>query len=786
VLRSKKIIVRTLVSLLLAVVIIMLVGIIILPRPLFRDGYSTVVFDRNGKLLGAKVAPDEQWRFEFDTLLPQKFEKAILTYEDKYFYSHPGINIFSIFTAMKDNIEAGKIVRGGSTISMQLIRISRKGKARTYFEKIIESIMAVGLELTHSKKEILSLYSANAPFGGNVVGLNAASWRYFKRPAKDLTWAESATLAVLPNAPALIHPGRNRNTLKEKRNSLLEDLFNENIIDSTEYKLALLETIPEKVSPMEMIAPHFFEFVNKKYQGKITYSTIDIEKQRLLNSIMNQHAYELNDFGVENAAALIVDTKTKQILAYAGNLISGKVEIEDSFNDMVLANRSTGSIMKPFLYAAMLEGGEILPNSLVRDIPSYFDNYFPQNYTNEFDGAVPASVALSRSLNVPAVYMLQQYGIGRFLQFVEILGLTSFNKSADFYGLSLILGGGEASLFELVGAYAGMAKIVVDYDKNYGKYPESPYKTLNYVIGKSEEKNSFSDNKILHASSIWLTYEALKKVTRPESEAGWENFVSSSKIAWKTGTSHGFKDAWAIGSTADYVVGVWAGNASGLGRNGLSGTKTAAPIMFDIFSSLPLNEKFYPPYDELKEVEVCRQSGNPASKYCPDIDTITIGIQIKPVNVCNYHKHIFTDKESKYRLTQNCADISDMKAINWFVLPPVQEHYYAKKHPSYKPLPPFKEGCSEADGEGEMDFIYPTNNSNVYLVIDENNVRREMVFEISHHNRNAVVYWHLDNRLIGITNRNHQLDFIPDLGKHVLTVVDDLGNYKSVNFKVLH
>jgi len=283
-----------------------------------------------------------------------------------------------------------------------------------------------------------------------------------------------------------------------------------------------------------------------------------------------------------------------------------------------------------------------------------------------------------------------------------------------------------------------------------------------------------------------LTYEALKKVIRPESEAGWQNFVSSSKIAWKTGTSHGFKDAWAIGSTADYVVGVWAGNANGLGRNGLSGTKTAAPIMFDIFNSLPLNEKFYPPYDELKEVEVCRQSGNPASRYCPDIDTVTIGFQIKPVNVCNYHKHIFTDKESKYRLTQNCADISEMKAVNWFVLPPVQEHFYAKRPPAYKPLPPFKQGCSAADEAEVMDFIYPTNNSNVYLVIDENNVRREMVFEISNHNSNAVVYWHLDNQLIGITSRNHQLYFTPELGKHILTVVDNMGNYKSINFKVLH
>ncbi|PLX10942.1 MAG: penicillin-binding protein 1C [Marinilabiliales bacterium] len=757
-----------------------------LPRPLFNDGFSTVVFDRNGMLLGAKVAPDQQWRFQGDTILPYKFEKAILNYEDKYFYYHPGINIFSIVTSIRDNLSAGKIVRGGSTISMQLIRISRKGKPRVYVEKLIESIMAIGLECTHSKREILSLYSANAPFGGNVVGLNAASWRYFKRSPEDLSWAESATLAVLPNAPALIHPGRNRDALKLKRNSLLKDLYEEKIIDSIQYQLALLEPIPDEVVPMEQLAPHFLEFVNSKFSGKLTYSTIDIKKQQLLNSIMAQHAPTLKEFGVENGAALIVDTDTKEILAYAGNFSNQKMEIKDAFNDMIQAKRSTGSIMKPFLYAAMLDGGEILPNSLIRDIPSYFDNYFPQNYTNEFEGAVPASLALSKSLNVPAVYMLQEYGIGRFLILLKQLGFTSFKRNADFYGLTLILGGGEASLFELVGAYAGMAKVVVDYDKNYGKYPENPYQPLRYSINRKPEKENYYNNKVLHASSIWLTYNALRKVSRPDSETGWENFTSSSKIAWKTGTSHGFKDAWAIGSTADYVVGVWAGNATGLGRNGLSGTKSAAPIMFDIFNSLDLKSEFYPPYDEMNEIEVCKQSGYPASRYCSETEIITNGVQEKPVKVCSYHKHIFTDKNTEFRLSQECADISEMYAHNWFVLPPVQEHYYSKKHPAYRPLPPLKRDCGKADEENAMDFIYPTNNSSIYLAVDERNRRREAVFEISHNSQNAIVYWHLDNKLIGITQANHQLDYKPEIGKHTLTVVDQAGNYKSVKFNVLH
>lgn len=765
--------------------LLVVVGIIILPRPLFTDSNSTVVFDRNGKLLGAKLATDGQWRFAAQNNIPEKFELAILNFEDKYFYQHPGINPVSVFNAAIDNFKAGKIVRGGSTISMQLIRLARKGKSRTFGEKIIESVMVLGLETLYSKKEILNLYCANAPFGGNVVGLAAASWRYFERPINDLSWAEAATLAILPNSPSLIHPGRHRKKLIAKRNRLLNNLFEKGLMDSLQMKLALLEDIPEKAKPLPSVAPHFVESLNKSNNGEIINSCIDFNIQNTVNTIVQQHANNLINNGINNAAVLVVNSKTKEVLAYVGNVFStNNLKVRDKYNDMVLAKRSTGSILKPFLYAAMLDDGSILPNSLVRDIPSYFDNYQPENFNKDFQGAVPASKALSRSLNVPAVYMLQNYGTGRFLHLLSKLGFTSFRQSPSYYGLTLILGGGEASLFQIVNAYAGMAKTLISYDEEYGEYPKNAYNNLKLLFSDSIQKDKI-ENKPLKASSIWLTYESIKKVTRPETESGWENFISSSKIAWKTGTSHGFKDAWAVGTTADYVVGVWVGNADGEGKNGLGGTKSAAPIMFDVFNSLKLNNNFIPPYDELVEMEVCKQSGNPASVNCPERETIMVGRGNTDVKVCPFHKLIFTDEEENLRLSQECTDISEMKAVKWFVLPPVQEHYFMLKHPSYKSLPPFAEGCGKDSGKDKMEFIYPVNNTMIYVARDEKMLQKEIVFQLGHHYPETTIYWHLDNKLIGITTNNHQLSYVPLPGKHTLTVVDTDGDSRSVVFSVL-
>jgi len=380
-----------------------------LPKHLFKDPTATVITSSNNTLLGAQIAKDGQWRFPHNDSIPEKFKTCIIQFEDEYFYKHPGFNPISIFKALRDNLKSNAIKRGGSTLTQQVIRLSRKGTARTYLEKIKEIILATRLELRESKDKILAYYSSNAPFGGNVVGLDAASWRYFNRHATELSWAENATLAVLPNAPSLIYPGKNQERLLKKRNRLLTKLLNNQIIDSLTYKLSIAEGLPQKPYPLPQTAPHLLQKISKTHYGEYMQTSIDKALQEQVNNIVKTHYNQLSQNEIHNASVLVLDVKTRQVLTYIGNTPTDRTHQKDV--DIIDKPRSTGSILKPFLYAAMLDSGDLLPHTLVADIPTQLGSYNPENYDKTYDGVVPASLALSRSLNVPAVRMLQEFGL---------------------------------------------------------------------------------------------------------------------------------------------------------------------------------------------------------------------------------------------------------------------------------------------------------------------------------------------------------------------------------------
>jgi penicillin-binding protein 1C len=777
--------IKILLTLFLFSVLILTYSILYLPKPLFSVPYSTVAFDRGNNLIGARIADDGQWRFSEIDSIPQKFKYALLTFEDNYYYLHPGFNIISLFEALMSNIKAGKVIRGGSTITMQVIRLSRKGKPRDVLEKIKEIILSTALEIKMSKEEILKLYVSHAPFGGNVVGLEAAAWRYFGRSPFELSWAESSLLAVLPNAPSLIHPGKNRDMLLRKRNRLLFKLFENKMIDKQTYELAILEKIPEKPKLLPDYTPHLIELLKKTNGGEKIFTTIDLDLQKKIIDIAEGYQKIYRENEVYNMSVLVVKPYTKEIVAYIGNI--NNMDVPEKDNDMIIAKRSTGSILKPILYAAAIDEGQILINSIIPDIPSYFKNYHPLNFDNSFEGVVPASQALSRSRNVPAVYLLRDYGIGRFLELLRNVGFSSFNKPADYYGLSLILGGGEACLLEITSAYAGMAKTLLNYYDLYGNYSGTEFAPLIFKKEKlnCRRKTAESISVPLHAGAIWTTYKALYNVNRPQSETGWELFGSSRKIAWKTGTSFGFKDAWAVGTTADYVVGVWVGNSDGEGRTGLTGTSYAAPVMFDVFSLLKKNNKFNKPEDELIKIVVCSKSGYKASKNCPEIDTLLTYLNGEKVKTCSYHKIIFTDKDEKYRLNSKCSSPDEMKTVHWFVLPPVQEWYYNKTHPSYKLLPPYKKGCAPDDVENIMQFVYPQKGMKIFIPTNEENKKENIVFEISHQNSEIIVYWHIGEEYIGKTQGEHKIVCSLKKGKYMLTAVDENGTSISSFFEIV-
>jgi penicillin-binding protein 1C len=767
--------------------IILLIGYYFcLPDTLFNDPYSTVLEDYQGELLSASIASDGQWRFpEMDTV-PEKFAKAVVAYEDKRFWNHPGIDVLSFGRAIKQNINEGRIVSGASTIDMQIIRLSRKGKGRTIFEKLIESILSTRLELQYSKGEILALYASHAPFGGNVVGLEAACWRYFGRNPKELSWAEAAMLAVLPNSPALIHPGKNREKLLAKRNRLLEKLKAESIIDQFTYELALHEPIPEKPHPLPRFAKHLLTHaVQDGNAERKLRTTVQLPLQQRIEQILDDHYQRLSGNQIFNACAIILDVETGNVLAYVGNVNTDAEHGRDV--DLIVSPRSTGSILKPFLYAAMLDDGRMLPKTLWPDIPTMINGFAPQNFSREYDGAVPADKALIRSLNVPAVHMLREYRYERFHELLKNMGMSSLNKPPDHYGLSLILGGSEGTLWDITGMYASMARTLNHFGQYVSwknKYDREDFHGPMYCLDQSHEKN-MEASSWLSAASIYQTFDALKEVYRPGEETGWRYFSSSKKIAWKTGTSFGHRDGWAVGVTVQYAVGVWVGNADGEGRPGLTGTETAAPVMFDIFSQLSGTEWFQQPSTEMQKIKVCSKSGLRVSDSCEEGIEAWIGKVGLGSLPCSFHKRIHLSQDNKFRVHSDCEPVNNIAHTKWFVLPPVQEYYFKSKNLSYKPLPPFRKDCQSSTTMAAMDLIYPKPNARIYIPRDLDGTPGRSVFELAHRSPTMKVYWHLDGEFVGETQKNHQMALNPGEGMHILNLVDEAGEALEGHFEII-
>ena len=762
-----------------------------LPARLFVSPTSFVVEANNGTLLSAAIARDGQWRFPVADSVPDKFAKCIMAFEDKRFEQHPGIDLLAMSRAMRQNISAKGVVSGGSTLTMQIIRLYRR-KDRTVWQKVLEMILALRLELRSSKKEIMKIYAANAPFGSNVVGLEAASWRYFGRSPQTLSWGEMATLAVLPNSPALVHPGRNINRLIKKRNDLLDKLVLFKIIDQPTANLSKLEPVPGKPRALPQDAPHLLNrFKSERASLHISStritSTLDAMLQLKVNSLLKRYnnRYRAND--INNIAALVLDVKKGAVISYAGNIYQPDNAELESHVDMIKAPRSPGSTLKPILYASMLNDGFILPKTLIPDVPTQIGNYSPQNYDLGYDGAIAADRALSRSLNIPAVRELQLYKYQRFYDQLKKLGFSTLNQPADHYGLSLILGGSEVTMWDLASTYLGMARTLNHFNTYGGLYNAHDYDPPFYIQQAKTvaHQEDLQQHSLIDHGAIWHTFNAMEEVMRPGDEGLWDQFSSAQRLAWKTGTSFGFRDGWAVGLTPDYVVCVWVGNADGEGRPGLTGIDVAAPVLFDIFRALPSGKWFDTPNHKLKEISVCRQSGYKAGEFCTDRIRQLISPAGEKTGLCPYHKIIHLDHTATYRVTDACENPSEMIHQPWFILPATIEHYYKVKHADYKSLPPFKPGCIQEGSNFVMDMIYPKNNASIYIPLEFNGERGKLIFTATHRNQEAKIYWHIDNEYIATTIHQHQLGVSPAPGKHTLTLVDDNGERFVQQFTIL-
>ncbi len=742
-----------------------------LPNPLFNKGYSTILETETGELLSARIADDEQWRFPLGDSIPEKFHTCITQFEDAYFPYHFGVNPISIAKATAQNLEAGEVVRGGSTLTMQVIRLALGNKERTVWQKVKEMILAVRLECTYSKEEILSLYAAHAPFGGNVVGLEAASWRYYGRNPHQLSWSEMAALAVLPNSPALIHPGIADNQLLVKRNRLLKKLWKEEIISQTDFELALLEPLPGKPKALPQKAHHLLDYALKQGKtGQRISVSLDSYLQRRVQRLVNRFQQDYSANNVRHAAVMIREVASGKVVAYVGNGTANFPQKGQQV-DVIQAPRSTGSILKPFLYSAAMEEGVILPHSLLPDVPTQISGYAPRNFHLGYDGAVTASSALTRSLNIPFVRLLQQYGVPKFLNRLKGLGFTSIRNSADHYGLSLILGGAECTLWELSAAYGSLAQALLEK----GALKQGQWVFLD------EERPKAIDQQF-SSGTVWQTVQAMAALNRPREEEGWEYYTGSRKIAWKTGTSFGFRDAWAVGITPEYVVSVWVGNANGEGRNGLTGASKAGPILFQAFDLLPSTSWFQKPIRDLHYANTCAVSGFLASQDCPK-DTLLVQEQGERVKQCTFHQNIQTDASGVHRVYANCYPLEQMKEESYFVLPASWAYFYKKSHPNYRDLPNELDGCGQQN-QNLISMIYPNPNAVLFLPKAEDNRLQEAIFQAAHTNSSATLFWHLDDEFLGTTYGMHSYPIVCDQGEHSLFIQDDQGNSFSMQFEI--
>lgn len=739
--------------------------------------YSRALYSESGQLLGASVAADGQWRLATSAPAQDRYATALVLYEDKRFYGHAGFDSLAIARAALSNVKAGRVVSGGSTITMQAARLSRVRGQRNFAAKLVELWLAVRLELTHTKTEIVELYAARAPYGGNVVGLEAAGFRWFGRPAGSLTWAEAATLAVLPNSPGLVHPRRSREELSRKRDVLLARLSAAGSMTEDEYRSALAEPLPESPKPMPNMAP---QLLAKAGPGR-TETMLDGALQLAVIETVSRHAARLARNGIRNLAAVVIRVDDGSVAAYVGNVSAGVDPRTATWVDCAAAPRSSGSILKPFLYAAMLDSGELTPAQLVPDIPTRVGSYSPENNLKSYAGAVRADEALARSLNVPFVRLLRSYGVERFASLLKRLGFSTLNRSATDYGLTLILGGAETTLLDAASAYAALARMAKSGAGTRAVPDALPFIGASWRTASPATRNRYDPP--FSAGAAWLTLEALVSVARPGDEASWQEYASTRRVAWKTGTSFGSRDAWAIGVTTGFVVAIWAGNADGEGRPELKGTDSAAPLLFDMFQTLPRSAWFEEPQADLRYETVCSSSGFVAGPDCAETSRALIPAKAVTNASCPYCTLVHLSQDGAYRVRAEAAGSLGVRSERRFVLPPVMEWYYSRSTIGYRPLPPWAPGMVASEA-GIVEFIAPEEGASIFVPIELDGSPGMAVFRAVHRDATARLFWHLDGDYLGETQGDHRVQARPAPGSHELVVMDQNGSVATRRFSV--
>jgi penicillin-binding protein 1C len=734
-----------------------------------RVEYSTIITDDKGQVVHAFLTRDQQWRMktELGEISPL-LRKTIVEKEDKYFYYHPGVNLLAMARAFGRNLVHMRRTSGASTITMQVAR-ALEPKKRTYWNKLMEVFRAFQLEWKYSKSEILQLYLNVVPYGGNIQGVKAASILYFKKNPDHLSLAEITALSVIPNRPSSLVMGRNDDRIVEERNKWLRRWAKEKVFTEHEIEDALAEPLTATRGIVPSYLPQL-SWKLKKRGGPIVHSTIQLNTQLKVEKLVRDYSRTLALKNIHNAAVIVIDNRTHRVVSYVGS-----ADFDDALNagqvNGAAAVREPGSTLKPLLYGLCIDEGLLTPKRTITDVPINYDGYAPENYDKRFNGYVTMEYALEHSLNIPAVKSLKALGKDKLIQRLSQCDFRQIDRDRKKLGLSMILGGCGATLEEMAGMYSLFA--------NGGVYIRPCYTIDDSIAGGVGPKGV----RILSPAAVFMINETLSKVNRPDFPLNWQSTLHLPKIAWKTGTSYGRRDAWSIGYNKHFTVGIWAGNFSGLGVPELSGANVATPLLFTVFNTIDYDDDaswFAQPADCDVRM-VCSETGLPPDGFCKNLVTDYFIPLVSTAKKCDNRQEVFLSADGKLSYCRSCLPAAGYKK-KWFtVIPPEMKEYYDVNHISYEAIPPHNPDCERVFKEGAPVVTSPANGSE-YLINRKD--PEPLLLRCRVTNDVAKVYWYINDKFYRSGEAGGKEFFMPDEGPVKISCTDDKGRNRNVWIRV--
>lgn len=735
--------------------------------------YSTIVLDNKGEVIHSFLTPDDKWRMKTELKEISPVLKQTLIYkEDKYFYRHPGINPFAIARAAVMNVLHLKRTSGASTITMQVARMMEP-KRRTYFNKIIEMFRAFQLEWKYSKDEILQLYFNLVPYGSNIEGVKSASILYFGKNPDHLSLAEVTALSIIPNRPSSLRLGLSNHRIVEERNKWLQRFETDKLFDAKEIADALDEPLNVKRREAPKQAPHLALKLKKQLGTDIIRTHLQMQTQLKTEKLVKDYVQNLKTLDIHNAAVVIIDNNTHRVVTYIGssdfydNADGGQVNGADAL-------RQPGSALKPLVYGLCFDRGILTPKTMMTDVPININGYQPENFDSKFYGYVTVEHALENSLNIPAVKALNELSPDAMVAKMVECKFKQIERDRKKLGLSLVLGGCGVTLEEMTGLYSAFA--------NNGLYvrPEFfAFNAGNELIKDGHGSNHADTARILTPSANFMITEILSRLARPDLPVNWEASMHTPRIAWKTGTSYGKRDAWSIGYNKNYTIGVWVGNFSGVGAPDLNGANIATPLLFKIFSTVDYNSvnEWYSMPKECGLRLVCSETGKVPQDFCKSTIMDYFIPLTSPAQRCDNTKEIAISADGKISYCKNCVPDNGYKKKWYKITSPEMQSYFDERRLAYEVVPPHNPDCERVFTDGAPNIRFPVNGTE-YLIDKDHPEPLQLSCDVGGDVQH--VYWYINNQFLKKSDGRTGQFFTPTEGRIKISCTDDKGRNTDI------